>query len=225
MDGFLDDRSPAEVDEGAVDEVGGVESRKGVGAEIDALAQSEGRALGPACEGRGERTDGHASGELAHLGQIGGVAAVDKDQPVAVGDPPRSDVGGGGPGKFVRCGGQSLEVGETPRFLLRGRNPGGGKDAAALETQRQQVFGLSGDAADSGGDTLGEGLSGCSDAHRVLSDPGRGRLLLEPVIALVLELEGEFAAARVDDLAIHEDVDEVGNDVVEQPLIVGDQHE
>ena len=53
----------------------------------------------------------------------------------------------------------------------------------------------------------------------------RPRLLLEPRVALLLELERELLAAGPHDPAVDEHVDEVGNDVVEQPLVVGhDEH-
>src|SRR5262245_55992793 len=49
-----------------------------------------------------------------------------------------------------------------------------------------------------------------------------GRLLLEPGVAPFLELEGELLAAGADDAALDEHVQEIGNDVVEQPLVVRD---
>ena len=44
-------------------------------------------------------------------------------------------------------------------------------------------------------------------------------------IAVALELERELRAAGRDDAAPGHDVDDVGLDVVEQPLIVGDDQE
>src|ERR1700722_8934469 len=43
-----------------------------------------------------------------------------------------------------------------------------------------------------------------------------------PVVALFLELQREFLAARADDTAVEEHMHEIGYDVIEQPLIVRD---
>src|SRR5437867_1608701 len=51
----------------------------------------------------------------------------------------------------------------------------------------------------------------------------RGRAaLLGPAVALLLQLQGQLLAARLDDPPGVQDVDPVGNDVVEQPLVVRD---
>ena len=49
-----------------------------------------------------------------------------------------------------------------------------------------------------------------------------GVLLEDPVVALFLEFEGQFLAAGAQDAAVGEDVDKVGDDVIEQPLVMGD---
>src|SRR5688572_9622003 len=56
--------------------------------------------------------------------------------------------------------------------------------------------------------------------------PGRvGILLADPVVALALELLDQFAPAALDDPAAEEDVDELGLDVVQDALIVGDDED
>ena len=70
-------------------------------------------------------------------------------------------------------------------------------------------------------------------AGRGLRDEERlvGHVRLEPgvaedrAVALVLEPEGQVLAAALDDPALGEDVDEVRGDVVQQPLVVGDQED
>src|SRR5207244_5548499 len=44
---------------------------------------------------------------------------------------------------------------------------------------------------------------------------------LEPAVAPFLELERQLLAARARDAAVSEDMNEIGHDVVQQPLIVG----
>ncbi len=51
------------------------------------------------------------------------------------------------------------------------------------------------------------------------------RHVLEPGVALLLQLQGQLLAARADDPAVDQHVHEVGHDVVEQPLVVGDHQE
>src|SRR5262245_62790735 len=60
------------------------------------------------------------------------------------------------------------------------------------------------------------------------SKPPPGRLhsrarALDPIVSLLLQLDRQFLAARFDDLAAVEDVDEMRLDVIEQPLVVRDQ--
>src|SRR3712207_8095566 len=50
-----------------------------------------------------------------------------------------------------------------------------------------------------------------------------GDSFLNPVIALLFKLERQLLAARAHDAATVEDVDEVGDDVVEQALVVRDE--
>src|SRR6185369_211687 len=52
----------------------------------------------------------------------------------------------------------------------------------------------------------------------------RARRGLQPLVALLLELEGEVLAPRLHDAAVQEDVHNVGDDVVEEALVVRDQH-
>src|ERR1700680_4365591 len=98
-------------------------------------------------------------------------------------------------------------------------------------------------AADSGVATAAR--SGCWVACPVMasgSGPGNGnrrrrcqrlgcgtgsgpRQRLEPGVALLLELERQLLAARADDAAVHQHVHAVGNDVVQEALVVGDQQE
>src|SRR3954469_11908738 len=47
----------------------------------------------------------------------------------------------------------------------------------------------------------------------------------EPVEAVALEAGGELAAARLHDPAVEEDVDDVGCEVLEDPLVVGDEED
>ena len=59
----------------------------------------------------------------------------------------------------------------------------------------------------------------------MLLGPPQRRLLLEPGVALLLELERHLLAAGADDAPVDQHVDEVRNDVVQQPLVVrDDQH-
>src|SRR5262245_44805265 len=44
----------------------------------------------------------------------------------------------------------------------------------------------------------------------------------DPAVSLFLELERELLAAGTDDAAAGQDVHEIGNDVIEQPLIMRD---
>ena len=48
---------------------------------------------------------------------------------------------------------------------------------------------------------------------------------MDPVVAAFFEFEGELFAAGFDDAAVFEDVDDVGLDVVQQALVVGDDEE
>src|SRR5438309_7678688 len=48
----------------------------------------------------------------------------------------------------------------------------------------------------------------------------RGRLLLEPGIALLFQLECELLASLESDPAVDENVQEIRHDVVQQPLVV-----
>src|SRR5262245_3335999 len=58
---------------------------------------------------------------------------------------------------------------------------------------------------------------------RGLLGPGDPELPAEPLVPLQLELVGELRTARQDDPAVHHHVDVVRGDVVEDPLIVGDE--
>jgi hypothetical protein len=49
--------------------------------------------------------------------------------------------------------------------------------------------------------------------------------VFDPVVAFFFEFEGEAFAAGEDDLAIHEDVDDIGLNIVEEALVVGDEEE
>ena len=65
-------------------------------------------------------------------------------------------------------------------------------------------------------------------AERHLERLVRGRdlepcLAQDRTVALLLELECQLAATALDDAALGEDVDDVRLDVVQQPLVVGDQ--
>src|SRR5450830_1790830 len=55
--------------------------------------------------------------------------------------------------------------------------------------------------------------------RRTSSRCRRCGLLLEPRVALLLELQRELLAARKDDLALHQHVEEIRNDVVQKPLV------
>ena len=46
---------------------------------------------------------------------------------------------------------------------------------------------------------------------------------LDPVVALLFELERQLAPAGADDAPLEEDVDVVGHDVVEEALVVRDE--
>src|SRR3990172_1801652 len=46
-----------------------------------------------------------------------------------------------------------------------------------------------------------------------------------PFVAPRLQLQGQLLAARSHDTAIDKDLDEVGRDVVEEALIMGDKHD
>src|SRR4051794_24113956 len=59
----------------------------------------------------------------------------------------------------------------------------------------------------------------------VLVPGGVGVLLAEPVVALLLEAIDQFGAAALDDPAAEEEVDELGLDVVEDALVVGDDQD
>ena len=52
----------------------------------------------------------------------------------------------------------------------------------------------------------------------------RGRLL-DPVVPLVFQFQRQLLAARLDDPPVEKDVDLVGHDVVQQPLVVGDDED
>lgn len=55
------------------------------------------------------------------------------------------------------------------------------------------------------------------------STPAPASSALEhPVVALLLQLQRQLLAAGFHDATVHEDVDEVGNDVVEQSLVMRD---
>ena len=57
-----------------------------------------------------------------------------------------------------------------------------------------------------------------------ISTPCRNsRFWLDPAVALLFELERQLLAARPDDAAVRQHVDDVGHDVVEQTLVVGDE--
>ena len=47
----------------------------------------------------------------------------------------------------------------------------------------------------------------------------------EVVVAGIFKFAGEFLPAGLDDLAVHENVNEIGDDVVQQSLVVGDDDE
>ena len=49
-----------------------------------------------------------------------------------------------------------------------------------------------------------------------------GGFFQNPVVAALFQGEGEFLAAGADDLAVHQDMDEVGHDVIEEPLVMSD---
>jgi hypothetical protein len=59
-----------------------------------------------------------------------------------------------------------------------------------------------------------------STKTRRAAAPRRGGA--EPGVALLLELERQLLAAGADDAAVDQHVHEVGHDVVEQALVVGD---
>ena len=65
---------------------------------------------------------------------------------------------------------------------------------------------------------------GLRDQERVVGDVRReAGLAQDRAVALVLEPQRQILAAALDDPALGEDVDESGRDVVQQPLVVGDQ--
>jgi hypothetical protein len=49
------------------------------------------------------------------------------------------------------------------------------------------------------------------------------RFFLDPIVSFLLELEGEFLVAAQFDPAPDYDVHVIGNDVVQKPLVMGDQ--
>ena len=54
---------------------------------------------------------------------------------------------------------------------------------------------------------------------------GRGNLVADPVVAVLFEVLGETAVARLYYAPVHQDVDEVGADVFEDSLVVGNQQD
>src|ERR1700690_513522 len=71
-------------------------------------------------------------------------------------------------------------------------------------------------------------VSASGSSLMVVGEGGRSggdELLLDPVVALGLELEGEGLVAALHDPAVPHHVDVVGHDVVEQPLVVGDEED
>ena len=54
---------------------------------------------------------------------------------------------------------------------------------------------------------------------------GVHQFLLHPVVALGFEFEGEALVAAADDAAVVHDMHEVGHDVVEEALVVGDEQD
>src|ERR1700722_14032791 len=96
-------------------------------------------------------------------------------------------------------------------------------DGPSLKAVESGVFGAwqwgwAGAASAGGleGRALGRGL------HLFLVAGGLGVFLADPVVALALEQLDQLGAAILDDPAAEEDVDELGLDVGEDPLVVGD---
>ena len=65
----------------------------------------------------------------------------------------------------------------------------------------------------------------CGGFQLLLVLGGFGVFLADPVVALALEQLDQFGAAVLDDPAAEEDVDELGLDVGEDPLVVGDDQD
>src|SRR5262249_31254 len=53
----------------------------------------------------------------------------------------------------------------------------------------------------------------------------RRHLLLDPAVAFIFQLQRQLLPARLDDAAVEKDMHPVGHDVVEQPLVVGDDED
>src|SRR5689334_15123829 len=53
----------------------------------------------------------------------------------------------------------------------------------------------------------------------------RRHLLLDPLVAFLLELQRQLLAALLHDPAVCQDVDEVGDEVRQQPLVVRDHED
>src|SRR5215831_7073955 len=88
------------------------------------------------------------------------------------------------------------------------------------------VWRLSGGAvAASAGGLERRALTLLRGLHLVLVAGGVGVLPADPVVALALELLDQLGPAVLDDAAAEEDVDELGLDVGEDPLVVGDDQD
>src|SRR6185312_512638 len=55
-------------------------------------------------------------------------------------------------------------------------------------------------------------------------DSRRQRLVLEPLVSSLLQLQCQLLASGFDDASGREHMDVVRNDVIQQPLIMGDQN-
>ena len=72
---------------------------------------------------------------------------------------------------------------------------------------------------------LGVRVGGTREQRLVGDVRGETGLAEDRAVALVLEAERQVLAAALDDPALGEDVDDVRGDVVQQPLVVGDQQD
>src|SRR5262249_5107617 len=116
------------------------------------------------------------------------------------------------PESLVVCGGWACPVGwvQTPRDpspRAGGLHPPYGAQRAAPSGARRR-----------GGPLVG-------GVQLVLVAGGVGVFLADPVVALILQRLAQLGAAVLDDPAAVEDVDELGLDVGEDPLVVGDDQD
>lgn len=187
-----------------------------------------------------QRRDGHTLGKRVQIGQFGGKMPVDEDQDMRVqrqrvpgGDAVTADVvngAGGAEGHLEHVAKvgvlpllhpyrrRAVGLPELRAFLAGATHPG---DPGA----RQGVASMGKRVAQCGrGDGVGLG-------HDVVSCPSSSRrdrlcgLLGELGVASLFQLQRQFLATRFDDAAIDVDMHVVGDDVVEQALVVGNDQE